>query len=280
MSTEPQSHCSNCQTRLVGRWCHACGQKVIGDRERRFGHLLAQFAHELFHVDGKLVRTGTTLLFRPGRLSRAYLSGQRVDYLSPIALFLVINLLYFLAPPLTDFSLDLNNQLHQPYGELIRPVVEQRLAARDITLEAYQPLYNERTNHLSKSLIILHLPLLALALLVLFPRRMYYAEHFVVATHMFSFFLAAILGVTVIALGVYGALSLTGLMASPAGMMPAALATLLGLVLLWWLVALRRVYAIGWIRAVVSLLGAVVGFQVAHMFIYRPLQFLLVFALT
>jgi hypothetical protein len=272
--------CSNCATPLRGRWCAACGQKVIDDADRRFGHLLAQFAHELFHFDGKLPRTLAALLLHPGRFGVDYLAGRRARYLSPIALFLLINLVYFLAPPLSDFNLSLDEQLHmQPYSALIQPLVEQRLDRRSIDLPEYVAGYASATEHVAKSLIIVHLPMLALVLLLLFPRRpMYYAEHFVIATQLFSLLLALVL-------------LFSALMASAfhlhqwlsAGEFPLRWAQgrwIFGAVLGGlWLVSLRRVYRIGWPRALFVAVASFGGLVLAH-FLYRLLQFLLVFALT
>ena len=271
--------CDNCGASLQGRWCHHCGQKRLGEGDRRFGHLLGQFAHELFHADGKVPATLTTLLFRPGRLTRAYLDGQRVRYLTPIALFLLINLVYFLAPPLTDFNLDLDNQLYQPYGELIRPLVDRRAEEAYSSMAEFRDAYDQRVHRVAKSLIILHLPLLALVLLVLnWRHRMFYAEHFVIASHLFSFLLAALLVVAVLFAAYHGVARVADLPAPAAWVQTISQWGFLLLVLVWWLVALRRCYMTGWLRAMASLVGWVAGLLLVHLFIYRPVQFFVVLA--
>jgi len=274
---ENDSACNNCGASLRGRWCHQCGQKRLESRDRQFGHLLGQFAHELFHSDGKLPSTFGALLFRPGKLTRAYLDGQRVRYLKPIALFLLINLIYFLAPPLTDFNLDLQNQLSQPYGELIQPLVEARAEDRYSPMSAFHDAYDQRVHRIAKLLIILHLPLLALVLLLLFPRRrMFYAEHFIIATYMFSFFLAVLLIVSAL----LGIVHVSLLAAAGTGLSAQAssISQLIFLLLVatGWLVYLRQSYSVGWLRSLVSLVGWIVGFLLLHVFIYRPIQFFLV----
>lgn len=271
--------CGNCGAVLTGPWCAACGQKVLSDSDRRFGHLLGQFAHEAFHADGKLPRTLAALLFRPGALSIAYLNGQRLRYISPIGLFLMINLVYFLAPPMTDFNLSLADQINiQPYSGLIEPLVQARVESRQVELADYARAYGASTERLAKTLIILHLPLLALVLMLAFPRRpLYYAEHFVVATHLFSFLLllALVAGPLRLALGhlateSFDAMALFRLIWR---LMPLVF-------MAWWLVALRRIYQTGWPRAGVTLVIWLIGLVVTHMLVYRPAQFLLVFAVT
>jgi hypothetical protein len=76
----------NCGTPLVGLHCHQCGQ---GDHVHR---TLAAFFHDLlhgvFHFEGKTWRTLPMLAWRPGELTRRYIAGERVRFVSPMALFL------------------------------------------------------------------------------------------------------------------------------------------------------------------------------------------------
>ncbi|HYI41121.1 MAG TPA: DUF3667 domain-containing protein [Allosphingosinicella sp.] len=80
------SPCLNCGTVLVGPHCHRCGQAGHVHRTlTAFGHDLA---HSVLHFDGKLWRTLPLLAWRPGELTRRYVSGQRASFVSPMALFL------------------------------------------------------------------------------------------------------------------------------------------------------------------------------------------------
>ncbi len=273
--------CSNCGAGLTGRWCSQCGQKRIEESDRRLGHLLGQFAHELFHIEGKLPRTLGALLFRPGTLSSAYLAGQRQRFISPVGLFLIINLVYFIAPPMTDFNLTLHEQTQmQPYSGLVEPLVQNRLEARDIELASYTSQYNQTGERIAKLLIILHLPLLALVLLTAFPRRpLYYAEHFVVATHLFSFLLVITLLAAATRLVVwYAGIALFD--SQWQAMMRLIWNLTPFIAIVWWLLAIRKIYETGWARTVGVLLIWLIGVIVSHMLVYRPLQFLLVFSLT
>lgn len=273
--------CHNCQAPLTGRWCSACGQKRLEDQDRRFGHLLEQFVHEMLHVEGKLPKSLGTLLFRPGQLTRAWLDGQRVRFISPVALFLIINLIYFLAPPMTDFSLALEDQLQfQPYSSLIRPLVEERLEGRGLELSTYAGHYDFQLERLAKTLIILHLPLLALVLLLAHPgRNIYYAEHFVAATHFFTVFLIMTLLLKVLQLLTWH----IGLLAFDTEWRTAAQWIWRSgplLAMIWWLIAIPRVYTTRWYRSLLTLLIWTAGLVISHVFVFRPAQFLLVFYLS
>ena len=78
--------CLNCETPLIGKHCHSCGQPASVHRSlSSMGH---DFLHSVFHFDGKLWRTLPLLLFRPGVLTNRYVHGQRARFVSPLALFL------------------------------------------------------------------------------------------------------------------------------------------------------------------------------------------------
>jgi hypothetical protein len=99
-SQHHEEACANCGAPLEGRYCHVCGQR--GHVHRSVLHLVEEFFHGLFHLDGKIIRTAPLLLFRPGALTRRYLEGQRVRFVSPIGMFLFTIFLMFFAVSTID----------------------------------------------------------------------------------------------------------------------------------------------------------------------------------
>lgn len=91
----PGTPCPNCATPLQGPWCHACGQ-LAEDFHRSTVKLLAESVREFFDFDNRAWHTLPDLLFRPGRLTRAYLDGHRTPQVPPLRLFLVALVLLFL----------------------------------------------------------------------------------------------------------------------------------------------------------------------------------------
>jgi hypothetical protein len=85
--------CLNCGAALTGPFCQQCGQAAHVHRT------LMAFVHDLlhgvFHFEGRVWRTIPMLMARPGVLTREYVSGRRVRYVSPIALFLFSIFLLF-----------------------------------------------------------------------------------------------------------------------------------------------------------------------------------------
>ncbi|WP_340587459.1 DUF3667 domain-containing protein [Erythrobacter alti] len=78
--------CLNCGTALTGAYCHACGQS--GHVHRTIGAFMHDLLHGALHFEGKLWRTLPMLIFRPGKLTRRYIEGERARFVSPMALFL------------------------------------------------------------------------------------------------------------------------------------------------------------------------------------------------
>jgi hypothetical protein len=70
----------------VGKHCHACGQKA--HLHRTIGAFFHDLLHGVFHFEGKIWRTLPMLAWRPGELTRRYIHGDRVRFVSPLALFL------------------------------------------------------------------------------------------------------------------------------------------------------------------------------------------------
>lgn len=85
--------CLNCGTRLIGAHCHACGQAA--HVHKSIGAIGHEIAHGVFHVEGKIWRTMPMLALHPGQLTRRYIDGERVRFVSPLALFLFTVFLLF-----------------------------------------------------------------------------------------------------------------------------------------------------------------------------------------
>lgn len=91
--------CANCDTALVGPYCHACGQKA--HLHNRLSHLLEELVEGIAHFDGRLWRTLPLLAFDPGRLSREWREGKRMRYIAPLHVFLFAVFLVFTIPAVT-----------------------------------------------------------------------------------------------------------------------------------------------------------------------------------
>ena len=78
--------CANCGATLTGEFCGTCGQH--GHVHRTMMALVHDILHGVFHFEGRTWNTLPMLVVRPGELTRRYAQGERVRFVSPMALFL------------------------------------------------------------------------------------------------------------------------------------------------------------------------------------------------
>lgn len=87
--------CPNCETDFEGNFCPNCGQSAA-DFNQPFREIFGDFLNATFNLDSRLLRTLVLLLFRPGLLTREFLAGRRVRYISPSRLYFVSSFFFFL----------------------------------------------------------------------------------------------------------------------------------------------------------------------------------------
>ncbi len=86
--------CLNCRHVVAQRYCPNCGQENT-DTRKTFHHLFVHFFEDLTHYENAFWKTIRNLLFRPGSLTNAYMSGRRMSYLAPVRLYIFISFLTF-----------------------------------------------------------------------------------------------------------------------------------------------------------------------------------------
>jgi hypothetical protein len=261
-SPPPSRGCPNCGTPVSDLYCPRCGQR---NKERLVSlrAIVQDAAEDQFSLGGALPRTLGALLFRPGRLTREYVEGRIARYIPPFRLYLVSSLVFFvvfsfvasfdrswssLGPSVQEEE---ETWSRRPDGTLVvrsreaqfrlgvdtaavpgwlKPAARYYVAREDElnrmpSREGARVMYGALESNVPRALFLV-VPLFALFLKGLYPRRLY-VEHFVFVLHLHAlgFLLATILSV--------------------APGRPVAVA--LGLwFLVYLLLALRRVYARPW----------------------------------
>src|SRR5688572_6842992 len=86
--------CLNCDASLHGAFCSRCGQRAVPSHPT-IRELAGDTFSELVGWDGKFAETIRTLFRKPGELTREWIEGRRVRFISPWRLYLTASLLYF-----------------------------------------------------------------------------------------------------------------------------------------------------------------------------------------
>jgi len=110
--------CLNCETPLemADKFCHQCGQ-LNTTKRLALKDFFQEFFASFISYDSKLWRTITTLLFKPGRVTKEYCDGKRTQYANPFRFFLTVSIVFFLIIQLgilisgEDFSQDKSNPI-------------------------------------------------------------------------------------------------------------------------------------------------------------------------
>lgn len=216
--------CRNCGTDVSERFCPNCGQ-LAASFHRPVWSLVSETISDSFALDGRIARTLPMLIFRPGKLTRAYTSGQRARFVPPFRLFLLASLVFYFAlfaviANSGAFSgIDLSNAqdksveivdengvtVERPVideaGHLDRDAVKQILADEDSgdapsdeivdqisTVTENPALFQANLEKWAPRLSVLFAPLtiFALAVLHIWRRKIYVYDHAVHALHLHS----------------------------------------------------------------------------------------------
>ena len=179
--------CPNCTAEFVGEYCPACGQKKIHAGELTASHFFQGLAEDLtdFRHKFKTIRS-LGALFKPGFLTKEYLSGRRQRYLSPLKLFLICAAIFFFASPWAGFNLSSLIQ-DDKSGELAK-LVSNDVIKRDVD----QSLLNERFDLRLRSIYPMTLGVgiivMASLLHLIFRKKNHpFGAHLIFALYYFSF---------------------------------------------------------------------------------------------
>jgi hypothetical protein len=188
--------CKNCTSPLQGVYCHSCGEKSLQPGDKSLKHFFEETFAALFVADGKFPLSLKYLLTRPAYLPEKYISGVRKKYLSPVQLFFLANLVYFLIPMYNTFTTTLDIQQNAlPYSEWIKPVVQDHLVEAGMSYEQYEVRFNTRSTSNSKLMLIVMVILFGLVFQLLFmgSKNYFLVDFFTAAAYLMSFYLLFVL---------------------------------------------------------------------------------------
>lgn len=187
-SLDQQKFCKSCNEALSGKYCYACGEKKIEDGDLSFQNLVKQSFNAITNLEAKGFKSFFLLFFRPGELTAEFCGGRRVRYMKPFQIFVLANVLFFLLLTNSDFFRSpskwyFNNQYIE--AKVSKIVENKEISKEDVALR-----YDELSKSVSKTAIIVLIPVLGIFLTLLFyKRKLPFGSHVVFSTHFFSFFL-------------------------------------------------------------------------------------------
>lgn len=89
--------CLNCGVPLdnIDKYCHQCGQ-LNSTKKLALKDFFAEFVSNIFSYDSRGWRTIKHILFKPGYVSKEFISGKRMSYANPFRFFLSVCIIFFL----------------------------------------------------------------------------------------------------------------------------------------------------------------------------------------
>ncbi len=196
-SQKAQIQCPNCENFFDPdfKYCPYCGQEN-NPLDLRLKHIIGEFLSANFNLDSKLLRTLRLLIFQPAKLTQEYLAGKRQKYITPVRLYLIISLFYFLVLSLTpsNFSINIKTTGKEVNQELTNTKLGKTIWEKITTLQTPRgkKLFWQKMQKNFSAAMFLFIPLTALVLALLFPGQRYYAEHLVLTLHLQSLIFIAL----------------------------------------------------------------------------------------
>lgn len=182
-------HCLSCGSKLHGKYCSTCGEKVLDPQELSLRYVIGNLINAFTFAESKLLKTITILFRQPGRLSLDWVEGRRVKWMRPVAFFFMLNFFYFLFPMFQTFNTSYRNQVKgQNYSKWVAPLAEEKRASLNMSKEDFEEIYNKESSSYAKLLIVVFVFFQSLFLLLIFAfSRRFYAEHLAFAFEWSSF---------------------------------------------------------------------------------------------
>lgn len=266
--------CNNCGEGLHGGYCSSCGQKVIEAKDRKLGHFIYQFFGAAFFLERNFLKDLWWLLSAPGKLANDYRAGKRQSHMTPISLFLLINIVYFIFSPVTDLNLSMRDQMYQPlHGKIAEKLINNRLNKESISIDQLSERYANQSTSLSKSMVIVNVPIMALLCSLLYVRKKdyFFGDHMVLTYHLMGFVLLLSCLMVVFYYPIFQLNIVSIDVLSSSSKMAMGL-----IVILYFFFSIKNFYQDSAFKTVLNTISVIIIFIITH-FLYRTILFFSVY---
>jgi hypothetical protein len=258
--------CPSCGSTASARYCGVCGERAVGARV--FPADAGGAREPSRRWVARFIASLRALASPPGRLTADWIQGRRVGYLTPLSLFLWVNIAFFLIQSASGLGI-LAWPLRAHLADDSIAWITTRLLAwhrpnMAVPTAAYSDVFNALESVHAKSLVIVMVPPFAIVVaLLLFDRRRRMTDVLTFATHFFAF---ALIWLCALFPAVAVVLRLVAQRTWPAGLPHEIDLVVTGIevgVLAWYLYrALATVYELHWLRRAVTVLALILALHV------------------
>jgi len=248
--------CKNCKYKFSGKYCNACGEKIVEDKDFRLFQMIQNAFESITSFDSKIFRSLKYILFYPGSFSAKFVNGIRVPFMKPFQIFVLCNLIFFIF--LSEIDL-----FHSPskfffidsyQGIKVLDIVEDIAHSKGIKISEVALIYDTKSSNLAKSLIIILIPFIALVSWALNVKKRYpFGKHIIFSSHFFSFFLLISVIFTQIIVGLKLAIN------AWVFIIPISIVSTL-----YYIIGLKKFYELNWMNA--TLKGLIGMFVINNLF--------------
>ena len=187
--SSPSGRCTNCESPMVKSFCADCGERQPSGADYSTRHIVMEAFHELANVDGRLWRSIVALLSRPGLLTAEYFAGRRGRYMRPFSLFVLLNVAFFFVQPYTGL-LRYNYKMYTGASSGLAAMARAKQHDLELSTPAFEQRMDDELRDEKKSLLLVAVPLFALALYALYASSgRVYVEHLVFSVHVYAYIL-------------------------------------------------------------------------------------------
>jgi hypothetical protein len=167
--------CKNCNQSFTGKYCNHCGEKLFSEKDKSVWHFFEERLHFITHFEGTFFNTIKKIFAQPGQLSVDYCNGKRKTYFKPLSLFLLLVVLYLLFPVFEGLNMRLYYHTHHTlYGKYAMQEAKAIMIKTGWTDEQIVSAFHQKSEKVSKFLLLILLPLTALFFWALTYRKRKY----------------------------------------------------------------------------------------------------------